>query len=243
NYFTGQSRADSSNFYEEGAGYPEIRMTGDFSIAADTTIIDSSRALTTQYYKFTTFTSGRYSIIGTLERPAEWRFGAVVTEPGGRPAIYIFNLEDGEDFGFLPKFSEIVIIPVNVKILDGEDLPLLNFTYSTFSFNLKQGALLSVDKQAITAIYPNPLIIGQHDEINFKFTAIDAQEIVVRILDSNGKVVKSDRLTNGSGFLSRSSFIWNGTDDQNELVSSGVYILQLKQDDLIIFKKFAVIRE
>lgn len=237
NYFTG-IRADPINFYDESTAYPEILLQGEFMITSDTTLVDSSLSLTHKYYKFTTQTSGVFEISGNLEDPEDWRFAAIISRPGSGNTFRLFNLLDGQNLGFSPNFTEIVVIPINLQILEEEDLTLLNSTYRSFTFDIKK-----VPFQGITQIFPNPFIIERHERINIEFVPADTEVLEVRILTAGGRVVKTATLNNGLSSLTPSSFIWDGTDDNNELVASGIYLVQLKKDNFLDIRKFAVIRE
>lgn len=242
NYFTG-GRADPVAFYDESDQYPEVRFKGDFTISADTTISDSSLSLSHKYYKFTTFSAGGYFLTGNVAAGGNWKFAAIVKRPGEAASFQIFDLTDGLNLKFLPQFTDIVVIPINVQVLDGPDLNRLTSTYSTFTFNLIRVPVDQTDEQGIIDIYPNPFIISKHNRINFEFFPKGTQDLEVRILTSGGRIIRTEALTNGSGLLSISSFIWDGTDDRNEPVSSGIYIIQLKQAGFTDVKKFAVVRE
>jgi hypothetical protein len=146
----------------------------------------------------------------------------------------------------VPQFSEIVIIPINLLILDGPDLPMLNFKYSRFTFILVKTPLNN-GPQLITAVSPNPFIIGRHRPVEFEFTANNPIDIVVRILSAGGRVIKTCEFADGvCVFRSKEDgwiFEWDGADNNHQLVPSGVYIFQLKENNTVANKKFAVIRE
>lgn len=236
NYFTGR-RADAINFYDESEAYREIILNGEFNIASDISIVDSSLSLTHKYYKFTTLVSGEFSISGQLEDPASWMFGTIVTKPGFNPTFHIFSLWKGLNFGFLPGSSEIVVIPINIQILDREDLPSLGSKDLTFNFNLKLGSLKSPVKNGISEIYPNPFKLVKHQKISFLFIISENENVEIRIFSSDGRIVKTTNLKKGTSFYS-----WNGLNMDGELVPSGIYIVQIKQGNFIDTKKFAVLR-
>ncbi|NIR48713.1 T9SS type A sorting domain-containing protein [candidate division KSB1 bacterium] len=250
NYFTG-SRADTIQFHNESPHYPEIALNGEFVIGDTTThqsaetsitIADSSLSLTHKYYRFTTFSADKYLLTASSSTPENWKIAVIVLGPESGHEFHVFDLGESLDIGFLPRFSEVVVIPVNVQVLDGDNLNKLTNTYSFFTFNLIRVPVESTDEQGISAIYPNPFIMGDHDRINFEFFPKDTDNLEVRIFSAAGKVVKTDKLTNGSGALTPSTFAWDGTDDDNVVLPSGIYIIQLKQGDFIESKKFAVIR-
>jgi hypothetical protein len=237
NYFTG-TRADPINYYDESPEYPEILLNDELEIVSDASVADSSLSLTHKYYKFTVLTSGEYSILGFVEEPSNWMFAAIITVPGSAPKFRVFHPLTGQNFGFLPSLSEIVVIPVNLKILNDADLTLLNSTFLSFSFNIRPRRLEMPVERGITEFFPNPFRIDQHQEISFVFFGTENENIEVRIFSSDGRVIKSDNLSGNSNIYS-----WDGKDNNGELVSSGVYIFQLKQRNFIDIRKFAVLRD
>ena len=241
NYFTG-SRADSVNFYDEAAAYPEIKLNGDVSIDSDTTIVDSSLSSTHRYYRFTVFEGDGYLVNGGSDQPQNWKLGLVVTLPGGTVNVSIVDMSQGQNLGFLPRFSEIVVIPINTQVIDGPNIGRLTSTYSRFSFSLLRVPADVGDEQGITAIYPNPFIVGRHGQLKVEFLPQNTERLEVRVLDAAGRVVKSDKLLGGSGAVTPTSFVWDGRDDAGKLVGSGIYLVQLSQDGFVQFKKFAVVR-
>ncbi len=234
NYFTGPNRADPAHYYEEGAAYPNVHLDGNFLVDADTTVTDSSLSMTAQYYKFTTTVAGEYAISGVVDDPSNWLFDAVVGA-----TTYTFNIANGQNLGFLPEFTEIVVIPVNVQVLDGPELPQLKSRRSRFQFSLIRGAIDGDDERGITNIFPNPFIVGQHSRIIFEFNPANTADLEARILDSNGRVITTVKFRDGVPSLSQSFFSWDG--DGASPLASGVYLFQLKQDDFVAMKKFAVI--
>lgn len=237
NYFTG-SRADPAGHYDESTEYPEISLNGEFEILSDTTVVDSSSSLTHKYYKFTTLISEEYSISGFVEEPSNWMFSAITATPGAAPRFYIFHPLRGQNFGFLPGSSEIVVMPVNLKILENVKQTLSNSEFLSFNFSIKLRQLEIPVTKGIADFFPNPFVVNQHVEISFIFFGLENENIDVRIFSSDGRVIKSDNLSNNSKIYS-----WNGKDDDGELVSSGIYLFQLKQRGFTDVKKFAVIRE
>lgn len=242
NYFTGPNRADAARYYEEGANYPNIQLAGNFLFDSDTTIVDSSLSLTAQYYKFTTTIAGEYAISGEVDNPSNWLFNAIVGL-GASATAYTFNLANGQNLGFLPEFTEIVVVPVNLLVLDGADLPQLNSRRSRFQFSLIRGAVDGGENLGITNIFPNPFIIGEHSRVIFEFNPANTSNLEARILDSNGRVVKTVKFRDGDPSLSQSFFAWDAAGDIGSSLASGIYLFQLQQDDFIAMKKFAVIRK
>jgi hypothetical protein len=62
---------------------------------------------------------------------------------------------------------------------------------------------------------------------------------MIKIYNASGRLVKSFRITH---YAIRNTLSWDGQDDQNRLLPSGVYILQLKAKDYIATEKLLLIR-
>ncbi len=241
NYFTG-SRADAARYYEEGAQYPEIRLSGNFFIDSDTTIVDSSLALTTKYFKFTTARAGEYAITGAVDDPANWNFGAVINGTGVDD-LHLFNIQNGQNLGFLPEFTEIVVMPINQLVLDRDNLPQLNVRYARFQFSLVRGSISGGEPRGITNIFPNPFIIGNHSRVFFEFDPANTSNLEARILDSNGRVLKTVKFRDGDPSLNQSFFAWNPAADLGSSLASGIYLFVLKQDSFVDVRKFAIVHK
>lgn len=241
NYFTG-SRAQPMDYYDESPMYPEVSLKGSFSLNADTTIVDSSLSSTHSYYKFTVASEGPLAISGQVDVPANWRFVAIVTRPDNQVTTDFFNILAGQRYEFLPRLTELIVIPVNAEVIDGDDLPFLGFKTSTYTFSLSRVLTQPGTGNNITNVYPNPFFISQNSQINFQFETESFRELEVRILNVNGKVIKTAKFGEKSS-LGTTNFIWNGLDDTNAKVASGIYLFQLKVDDSFSVKKFAVVRE
>ncbi|MFQ5650868.1 MAG: MXAN_6640 family putative metalloprotease [bacterium] len=241
NYFTGE-RADSVRYYSEGHNYTRVRLVVDQPVFVDTTVVDSTRTLSYKYYRFTTLDSATYLLTGQVEEPEMWRFAVIVQRPGGEDELQLIRVEQGLNLGSLPESTRIVVVPVSLKTLDGRDLTRFDDTFSTFRFRLMRVGVLAAE-QGIADIYPNPFILNQHNHIRFEFKPVSTINLEVRILNANGRVVKRARLSDNTSTLTPVAFDWDGLDEQNQPVASGVYLVQLKQDHFIQFKKFAVIRK
>lgn len=236
NYFTG-SRADSIRFYKESAAYSEVLIDDAFLFTADTTVIDSSLSLTHKYYEVTVPEAGAYSITGDFEDPGKWLVGVITVAPGGDTNLFTVNPIIGQNLGTLPAFSTVVIIPSNLQILEGADRSLLSSERLTFRFNLMQGALAETADRGVMDIYPNPFRPGLHDEQWFIFNIEPNRVTEVRIFSADGRLIRFERLPVNTSF-----FAWDGRDDDNAPVASGVYLVQMRQGNLIDARKFAIVR-
>jgi hypothetical protein len=245
NYFTG-NRADPVNFFEESESYPKVSLADSFGLADLQSVTGSSRASTFKYYKFKLMNSGSISLTGSAENPRNWKLRVIIDQPDGNVDVLRYDYEEISNGVITNCFqfdSEVIVIPIHTLVLDGDDLPLLSTTMSNFEFEIKNEPGECSDVQGISGIYPNPFFIKQQGEITFKFGTIGAVDFEVQIFTSDGRVLKTSNLADGTDALTPSSFSWDGRDNNNEMVASGIYIFQLKQDGFHQFKKFAVIYE
>lgn len=238
NYFTG-TRADSVHFYKESRAYNEIAVRGTFELGTFNSVADVSNSLTHSYYKFTTLIAGAYSISGELETPANWRFAAIIITPEADTTFQTFNLIRGQNFDFLPTGSEIIIIPINIQI---DEMPGVSSTELSFSFEIQQSSLEFPVTDGIFQIYPSPFVVGRHNRMFIDFVPVEEPELELRIFSSDGRLIKKANFASDPGFISRSTYIWDGINNEGETVPAGIYVVQLKQHNLIDTRKFAVVR-
>ncbi len=90
------------------------------------------------------------------------------------------------------------------------------------------------------SVYPNPFDTGQASSVAF---VIDTdKEVEITILSSDMRLVYRDMVSPEQAF-GRTVFRWNGRDNRNRLVASGVYVYVLQYGDTITKGKITVIRE
>jgi len=80
--------------------------------------------------------------------------------------------------------------------------------------------------------YPNPF----NPETTIRFTAEDAENAEIIIYNIKGQKIKTFHVIL-SGVEGQSSIIWDGTDENNKPVSSGIYFYRLMVDDKILDTK------
>ena len=90
---------------------------------------------------------------------------------------------------------------------------------------------------SIKANYPNPF--NPSTTIPVKVFKSDYMQI--KIFDSNGKFIK--RLFNGELSTGDYSFSWNGLDEQNMMVSSGIYFCKvIKNNNILSSQKMVLLK-
>jgi flagellar hook assembly protein FlgD len=84
--------------------------------------------------------------------------------------------------------------------------------------------------------FPNPF--NPSTEISFQISEVSEWESAeIIIYNIKGQKVKTFTFPNGSLGTSEQSVVWNGTDDNDKPVSSGVYFYQLKTNGKAVAQK------
>lgn len=239
NYFTG-SRADAINFYEEGSAYPEVTLNGDFDLTSEISVKDSSRASTFRYYKFTTLTSGGIVITGSAENSENWRFAAIVTQPGNTVDFHVFNILEGRNLGIIPASSEIVVVPVNALVVDGNDLPQLGRIFFNFSFKIQSipdTATFVPEVFALHQNFPNPFNLATMLQFDLP---IDSK-VTVEIFNILGQRVR--QLLDDSDLpAGKHNVRWDGRDHADRRLASGVYVVRMHAAEFVSDRKVMLLK-
>tara|TARA_B100000886_G_scaffold216184_1_gene149960 strand:- start:377 stop:1120 length:744 start_codon:yes stop_codon:yes gene_type:complete len=108
------------------------------------------------------------------------------------------------------------------------DDSLTNHTMSISAIALSTVFGYKPESVSIKANYPNPFNLST--TIPVKISQSDYMHIDIH--DSNGKFVK--KLFNGDLSIGQYSFRWNGLDEHNMMVSSGIYFCKIIKNNTII---------
>lgn len=112
--------------------------------------------------------------------------------------------------GFNP-FTFEINLPVSVDEIDQQKI----------NINLKQN-------------FPNPFNLAT----TISYSVSKTQPVQIDIFNILGKKVKI--LFNGNAVRGINEVKWNGRNNQNEIVNSGIYILRLKTDDEVFYSKMVL---
>ncbi|MFX0133487.1 MAG: T9SS type A sorting domain-containing protein [Candidatus Hodarchaeota archaeon] len=93
-----------------------------------------------------------------------------------------------------------------------------------------------VKEFALYPNYPNPF----NPSTTIRFYLNKRSEVVVHILNLNGKTVK--QLLNSTIGAGEYKIDWDGTDENNCAVASGIYLLNFKADKFVISKKIMLLK-
>lgn len=236
NYFTGV-RAKNS-YYKEGAFLGEVPVATVESF--DNVVVGAVKSLGCQYYRYTGLADTSYYFTGSSQIDRNlFRFSLIVLRSGNVSTAIV---RPGEAYflGALSPSSQVVVIPVNLQALTGEDNNELMTSTVEFSFKLERGVIAGVDNRGIKAIYPNPFRVNSDGEVQFEYAIDPLKAADIAILASFGKVVhKSKIYFDGQN----PTYSWDGNSEAGRPVASGVYLVLLRQGDFMETKKIALIRE
>ncbi len=165
------------------------------------------------------------------------------TEATDENGFYSFSLPEGiyqlscqhEDYNDFTYPEDVVIIPCETTVINFE-ITLLSGT--------EEDPILPVT--ALHGNYPNPF--NPSTTISFSLTAKDAKNAKIEIYNLKGQKVKTlDILESASPspFFADEvgySIIWNGTDENDQPVSSGVYFYKLKSGNFEQTKKMILLK-
>lgn len=88
-------------------------------------------------------------------------------------------------------------------------------------------------------ISPNPFTHRTQIGFTIQDSGYTIDEMTLKIYDAAGRLVKSFRIT---PYALRNTLSWDGRDDQNRMLSSGVYFLKFETDDYSATEKLLFIR-
>ena len=244
NYFTG-SRADVVNYYDEGAEYPELEMIDIVVATKDTIISISNKYLTPSYILLEGLIPTYYEINAKTSDNVKidlWRNKIMLFEPMG-PAIPVLfrntdSLTNSAEIMNQEVNSEALIVSTSVARTDNKFDEERKYN---MDIEVKITEIPAYKRNSLRDIYPNPFIFGEHDDVTIEFTLERTSDVKLLIISSSGRIVnKIEERNMSEGRLHKHS--WDGLNENNVPVPSGIYFCQLRTGDFSETKKIAVIR-
>lgn len=235
NYFT-NDRTDNLSFYKDAANYPRITIEKILSFASDTTVIDSSYFLSLRYSRIRPKNSGRYAVFPSHPNPNLWQTGIILDLGIGD---YVTKSFPGNTVGDLEQVnaeSDVILIAANVEIPDQLDLRLFQLDKLKYVYEIKAQPLVATRK-----VYPSPYRPSESASFYVKIMLPEGSDLDCNIMTENGRSVRKIPLgTFAEGDLD-ARIPWDGRDENNNLVASGVYICIISGKNLSIPVKIAVL--
>ncbi|KAA3600448.1 MAG: T9SS C-terminal target domain-containing protein [Calditrichaeota bacterium] len=95
---------------------------------------------------------------------------------------------------------------------------------------------INLNRFSLEQNYPNPF----NPNTNIKFFAKKEAEVSLKIFDIKGRIIKE--IFNGISRIGSNAFTWDGTNQNNELVSSGIYFANLKSNGVSFSRKLVLMK-
>ena len=93
-----------------------------------------------------------------------------------------------------------------------------------------------IQKNILYANYPNPF----NPETKISFRLAESSNITLNIYNPKGQLVKT--VLSGKYQAGLQTIVWNGTDDAENRVSSGVYLYKLETDSQVLTRKMLLMK-
>jgi hypothetical protein len=251
NYFTG-SRADTINFYSEGNSFEEVEISQSHSLYPIdvSSITHPPSKLASNYIRFVTGGSpGGLRIHFDGEDEANWKVSLIGYRSGLSPLLDQFDLDSLNQEGTLEVYNwqdyeEIVMIPAAVD-WEGD---VFSYVYSAEFDN----SLVSVGEEyadfalhsfSLGQNHPNPF--NATTVINFtvygsQSTVHNSLHTSLKIYNIRGQLVRT--LLDEEKQAGHYSVVWDGKDNEDSPVSSGIYFYKLEGGNFEKTKKMVMIK-
>ena len=126
----------------------------------------------------------------------------------------------------------------------GLNISDISFAHETISFNVtiipvsESDKHITVEKTKLLGSYPNPF--NPETTISFNVASITSIDVAIDIYNIKGQKVRT--LVNDIYSYGTHQAIWNGTDDNGNSVSSGVYFYQMKSSENNTVKRMVLLK-
>ncbi|MCP4726547.1 MAG: hypothetical protein GY863_15995 [bacterium] len=240
NYFTG-TRADTDNYYTEGNLYPEVTFSDTIFAESDTTIYADVGYLSADYISIARQQPTNFTVNYLFDPGDEGNIhGSAILDENGAytsPTPFGFEGESTGEFSIASYTtnSKLVLIP---SVSATQSRPGTSTYPVTFSLNF-QGAD-DIQENILQPTIPSPANFSQVQEVKIPFVLTESAEVEVKIFTTTGRLVKS--FMKAPYMKGLHEVKWNGNDNNNRPVPSGVYIYVIDSPLLKDMKKMAVIR-
>lgn len=223
--FTGD-RALSEEFFDDASLFPSIELRKQVDVLSGMTLQDSTKALTVRFYQFdvdasndfnvsvTSKSSGTFGLAGTPES-VTGELGKLSVRPGSLP--YSISATENEGTVFLAV--------VNGVVPENPSTPTSLLKHDAYQLNINLQAIESI-ADGLLAPRPNPFLPDRHNTIAILYNLSERTDVNLAILSEAGqKVIEKDLGQRDAGIY---QFVWNGKDEENRVLASGIYLVILK---------------
>jgi len=239
--------ADENIYFDDASEFPVIDASFfnlRFTSEADTSFIINSNFLSSHYIRVSSTEPVEYNIEGIVKENAEGYFINKAVFYNGidfslRNINFLNSTISTGYFSTIYPNSYLILIPVCIAEIYNVNSDDKKYT-QRINLYFTKGSQKPENK--IFASVPNPFIMGNSENVNIPFLLVEDNEVEIFIYNSAGQLIKDFYL----GLLTAGNYkdkvTWNGRDNNDNLVSSGIYISVLKVGKKIYKNKLAVIR-
>jgi len=240
NYFAG-SRADTINYYSEGHLFPDLVFNKTLDDPNDTTFVITNKELSSRYIAVKRQQKAIFNIMleGEVGDNGLWRATAALSDnispPNLQPIPFLDDISGNVTITSYGNNPQLVIIPtMTAKTTQSGYYPL--------TVSLKFSGLIPITENKLLPTIPSPADFSKVQKVKIPFVLIESQEIEITIYSSSGILVKSFPKKYYTRGLHENDIVWDGRDNNNKLVPSGIYIYIIKGENFTHWEKMAVIR-
>lgn len=232
-FFTG-ARALPEFYFAEGEDYPSIEFAVSQQLTQNLTLTDDVEPLAAKYYRLIRVAQ---DLQGNLQ---------IAEDPGRFSLTSISRDDDGEyfsqtGFGQFPvvvaakaRQDTVVFVAVNGS------LPQTSSGGNSYNLQLTLGPQLGLENM-LESPYPNPFRPPRDSFLRVPYSIKKAAVVEAIILAEDGRVMWRTKSSQNVP-VGLHEIVWNGRDEAEQLVASGVYILRFIAGDFAASTKIVVIR-
>ncbi len=224
NYMTGD-RSDSTMYYPEGALYPQLTISRQFTLPRDTSLSVQIQATASAYLTFSLPDDTSYTfVIASGDWYKEYQNGEVTLTLARGPLHEQFSAI-GKNIQARAQSEEFTVMGARVL---GENTGETGIQVASLLVDPYSG-----HPDDLPALYPNPFLPSRdfYTSLALRLGNEDEKK-EVSVYTASGFLVRKETVEAGSLI-----YRWNGNDEHERPLSSGVYLFVVGQGDKILQKE------
>lgn len=123
-----------------------------------------------------------------------------------------------------------------IKILISLSLVIIA-VFACINANVTPGSIMKTEVFKLESVTPRIFTPDSGDVVRFSFENPNFSEVTIRIFNITGAEVKNSLIREQENIM-----VWDGKDEENNIVSGGIYIYQIEADGEVISGAIVVAR-
>lgn len=123
-----------------------------------------------------------------------------------------------------------------IKILISLSLVIVA-VFACINANVTPGSIMKTEVFKLESVTPRIFTPDLGDVVRFSFENPNFSEVTIRIFNITGAEVKNSLIREQENIM-----VWDGKDEENNIVSGGIYIYQIEADGEVISGAIVVAR-